>query len=347
MREVLRTLHLSPRTEEVYVHWVREFVRFHRKRHPRDMGLAEVQAYLSHLAVERGVSASTQNQAAAAILFLYRRVIGVALTDDPRDDRIRALLSGVARAKSPERLPTVLDRAEVAMLLARLEGVPWLVACLLYGSGLRLLECMTLRVKDVDWARRELRLRRAKGAADRITVLPEHLRVPLHDHLERVRRQHRRDVAEGGGYVEMPEALGAKLRGASREWIWQWVFPATRQYRDEATGELRRHHLDPSVIQKAVVAARREAGIERRATCHTLRHSFATHLLEDNYDIRTIQELLGHKDVKTTQCYTHVLNRGRLGVMSPADRLLLRPKTDTMQTRPSARPNDPPQGIAP
>jgi len=324
-RRTMRTMHHSRRTESAYLLWIRQFLRFHARRHPSDMGLAEVQSFLGHLALDRRVSASTQNQAAAALLFLYRHVLGRALTGDPRDDGVRAILAGVAMAKSPKRVPNVLDRPEVIAVIGELRGVPWLAASLLYGSGLRLAECMTLRVKDIDFERREIRLRRGKGGDDRITMLPALVAEPLREHLRTVRRRHQADLEAGGGFVELPEALAVKLRGAAREWIWQWVFPATRRYRDRLTGEIRRHHLDCSVIQKAVVQARRAAGIQRRATCHTLRHSFATHLLEDGYDIRTVQELMGHKDVSTTQIYTHVLNRGRLGVLSPADKLLLCP----------------------
>ena len=332
VRRALKLQHASPRTEEAYVHWIRRYVRHYGRRHPREMGLAEVQAFLTHLAEDRNVSASTQNQAASALVYLYRRVLGIAVV--PTDHgALHQVMNGVARARNPKRLPTVLTRDEVATVLGRMQGVSWLIAWVLYGSGLRLLECLELRVKDIDLSRREIRLRRGKGATDRITMLAEAAREPLADHLRAVRARHERDLAEGAGAVALPDALAAKLGGASYDWPWQWVFPAGRQYVDKATGERRRHHLDPSVVQREITRASREVGITHRATCHSLRHSFATHLLEDGSDIRTVQELLGHKSVETTQCYTHVLNRGRLGVISPADRLPLRATAARMEMR--------------
>ena len=284
-------------------------MRFHGMRDPKLMGEAEVTAFLTDLATRRHVSASTQNQALGAILFLYRDVLGRKL----------AWLDGVVRAKETGRLPVVLTHEEVRAVLGRLTGECWLVAMLLYGSGLRLQEALQLRVKDVDFGRREIRLRTGKGGKDRVTVLPDVVRQALQAHLEVVRRLHQKDLAEGGGAVALPGALDRKLAGAAREWAWQWVFPATRRYRDDATREVRRHHLDASGIQRVFHAAVLASGLSKRATCHTLRHSFATHLLEGGADIRTVQELLGHSDVRTTMIYTHVLNRGGLGVRSPAD----------------------------
>jgi integron integrase len=286
-------------------------VRFHGLRHPRELGEAEVAAFLNHLVVERRVAPSTQSQALCALVFMYQHVMGRPL------GRLRDLRWARARA----RLPVVLTREEVERVLEQLTGTPWLVATVLYGSGLRLLECLQLRVKDVDLARGELRVRDTKGGRPRVTVLPAVLREPLRRHLAVVRRQHLQDVARGAGRVELPGALVAKYPGAAREWAWQWVFPARRQRVDRETGERRRHHLHESVIQRAVQTAVERSGIGKRASCHTLRHSFATHLLEEGYDIRTVQELLGHKDVRTTMVYTHVLNRGGRGVLSPADRL--------------------------
>lgn len=311
LRANLRLRHFSPRTEEAYVSWVRRFVRFHGMRHPGELGEAEVIAFLTHLSVERRLSAATQAQAMAALLFLYKEVVGRPLSR----------LGVVPRARVPTRLPVVLTRREVEQVLVGLDGVMRLVGMLLYGSGMRLLECLTLRVKDVDLERGELRLRRGKGAKDRVTVLARAARGPLGEHLERVRRMHLADLAGGGGWVEMPDALARKYPQAGRSWPWQWVFPATRRYVDGVTGQVRRHHLHESAVQRAMAEAVRASGIGKRATCHTLRHSFATHLLEGGYDIRTVQELLGHRDVSTTMVYTHVLNRGGRGVESPADLL--------------------------
>ncbi len=267
--------------------------------------------FLSHLATKRRVSASTQNQALNAILFLYREVL----------HRDLDWLDGIVRAKRPIRLPVVLTREEVQAVLDHMRGVPLLMASLLYGAGLRLLECARLRVKDIDLARGDITVRDGKGQKDRVTLLPGRLRGRLAGHLARVRIQHERDIRRGRGAVALPGALCRKYQGASREWGWQWVFPATRFYRDSETGEPRRHHLHESVLQRAVKDAVRMSGIAKPATCHTLRHSFATHLLEKGYDIRTIQELLGHSDVSTTMIYTHVLNRGGRGVRSPLDDL--------------------------
>ena len=308
VRRAIRTLHYSHRTEKAYAGWIRRFILFHGKRHPREMGHEEICLFLSHLATHRKVSASTQNQAMSALLFLYRDVLNVEL------DWLK-----VVRAKRPRRLPVVMTREEVRAVLAAMCGTPWLVTSLLYGSGLRLLEALRLRVKDVDQGRMEVTIRDGKGGKDRVTVLPSALVTPLAAHLERTRAQHLRDLAEGAGHVRVPSAIAVKYPRAPGEWPWQWVFPATRQYVDRDDGEKRRHHLHESVIQRAVKAAVREAGVAKPVSCHTLRHSFATHLLESGYDIRTIQELLGHRDVTTTMIYTHVLNRGGQGVRSPLD----------------------------
>jgi integron integrase len=293
-----------------YEQWLRRFLRFHNRRHPREMGSAEVNAFLTHLAVELQVSPSTQNQALAALLFLYRELLERDLE-----------LEGVVRARSKRRLPVVLTPEEVKAVLDRLAGVDALVAGLLYGSGLRLMEALRLRVHDLDFKRRELTVHDGKGGKDRRTLLPERLIEPLCSHLQEVRRIHRQDLAAGWGRVELPHALSRKYPHAPVEWGWQWVFPQQHRWRHPSTGQQGRHHLDPSLIQKAVRRAVLAAGISKPATCHTLRHSFATHLLERGQDIRTIQELLGHRDLKTTMIYTHVLNRGPMGVASPADLL--------------------------
>lgn len=309
VRDAIRTRHYSYRTEVAYVRWVRRFILFQGKRHPSDMGPAEVGAFLTHLAVQRRVSASTQNQALNALVFLYRAVLGRELGQLPV----------VPRAKRPERLPVVLTRAEVRALLAGLEGTYWLMGGLLYGAGLRLMDCMRLRVKDVDFGYGQLVVRDGKGRKDRRTVLPKRCREPLQRHLDRVEALHRRDLATGYGVTSLPDALGRKYPNASRELAWQYVFPSRSRCAHPRTGEIVRHHVHPSSLQKAVKGAARAAGLRKRATCHTLRHSFATHLLESGHDIRTVQELLGHADVKTTMIYTHVLQRGAQGVASPLD----------------------------
>jgi len=311
VRLAIRARHYSPRTEKAYVGWVRRYIFFHRKRHPNEMGAPEVAGYLSHLASRRRVSASTQNQAFSALIFLYREVLGREVTG----------LEGTVRAKRPLRLPTVLAREEVQAILRHMRGSPWLMASLMYGAGLRLLECCRLRVKDVDFARGEITVHDGKGGKDRVTVLPARLIEPLQAHLGRVRRQHLSDVEGEAGYVALPDALAVKYPNASRDWTWQWVFPASRIYADRLTGQRRRHHVHETVLQREFGIAVRATGLAKPATCHTLRHSFATHLLETGYDIRTIQELLGHADVTTTMIYTHVLNRGGRGVRSPLDTL--------------------------
>jgi integron integrase len=307
VRDRIRRLGLARRTEDAYCGWIVRFIRAQGMRHPRDMGAPEVEAFLTLLASRHQVAASTQNQALAALLFLYREVLGVTL---PWMDDIR-------RAKRPERLPVVLTREEVVRLLDRLEGVHWLVAGLLYGGGLRLMEALRLRVLDLDFGRAEVAVRHGKGGKDRRTVLAQPLLGPLQAHLASVRALHERDLARGQGRTVLPGALALKYPRAAQEWRWQFVFPAQRLSRDPRSDHVGRHHLDASCVQKAVRSAVQRAGIDRHATCHTLRHSFATHLIEDGYDIRTVQELLGHADVSTTQIYTHVLNRGGRGVRSP------------------------------
>ena len=311
IRAALRLRHYSRRTETAYIRWIQQYIEFHGRRHPAQLGSTEVSAFLTSLAVERRVSASTQNQALAALLFLYGEVLGSKV----------AWIGSLVRAKQPRRIPVVLTRDEVRAVLGRMRGVSQLVARLLYGTGLRLVEGLSLRVKDIDFAVHEIRVRGGKGDKDRVTMLPTTLAAALRVHLEGVRRQHDRELAAGRGWVELPGALGAKYPAAGREWGWQWVFPASKDYVNAVTGETGRHHLHPTVIQRAFREAVRAADITKPAHCHTLRHSFATHLLETGYDIRTVQELLGHRDLRTTMIYTHVLNRGGLGVKSPADSL--------------------------
>ena len=311
IRGELRMRHYSTRTEEAYVSWVDRFIRFSGNRPPLALDERAVRRFLTALAVEGHVSASTQNQALAALAFLYRDVLQQPLSP----------VEGVVRSKRPTRLPVVLTRQEVGLVLAQLRGVPRLVSTLLYGSGLRLMEGVTLRVKDVDLGLGQLTIRSGKGDKDRVTMLPSAMQTVLTAHLGRVQRLHTRDLALGGGCVTLPQALGQKYLNAPREWTWQWVFPASRVYRDAASGQIRRHHFHETAVQRAVHEAALRAAIGKRVSCHTFRHSFATHLLEDGYDIRTVQELLGHKDVRTTMIYTHVLNRGGRGVRSPLDAL--------------------------
>ena len=311
VRDVVRRKHFSIRTEQVYVDWIRRFILFHDKRHPREMAEAEVTQFLTHLAREAGVAASTQNQALSALLFLYKQVLKQEI----------GWLEGVERAKRPARLPVVLTRDEVHRLFAQLHGVHRLMAGLLYGSGLRLMECVRLRVKDVDLGYLRITVRDGKGGKDRLTMLPVNLAKSLERHLQKVKAQHEEDLEAGFGSVHLPDAIARKYRNAQKEWTWHYVFPSTRLSIDPRapTSPRQRHQTNESVLQDAVKRAVRGAGIAKPATCHTLRHSFATHLLEDGYDIRTVQELLGHKDVSTTMIYTHVLNRPGIGVKSPLD----------------------------
>ena len=313
LRVAIRTRHYSPRTEEAYVQWVRRFIRFCGLRHPRELGPSDVTRFLSSLAVDANVSASTQNQALAAIVFLYRDVLNMPV----------GWLNALVRAKRPGRVPVVFTRDEVRKLFAQLlgRGAATLVIELLYGSGMRLVEALQLRIKDVDFGANEITVRGGKGDRDRRTMLPERVQGALLPHLAEVRALHERDVAAGAGWVALPGALGLKYPNAGREWGWQWVFPAGRAYEDPATHQRRRHHLHETVVQRAFKEALRASRIAKAASCHTLRHSFATHLLEAGSDIRTVQELLGHRSVETTMIYTHVLNRGGLGVKSPVDTL--------------------------
>jgi integron integrase len=311
VRAKLRLKHYSLRTERAYVDWIKRYILHHGKRHPKDMGAPEIQAFLSHLATERAVAASTQNQALAALLFLYKEVLDLPLPQ----------LRDIERAKRPQRLPTVLTVREVGAVLDQLDGTLGLMIRLLYGTGMRLMECVRLRVKDVDFEMRQITVRDGKGAKDRVTMLPTLLAEPLKAHLEHVRALHQSDLAAGGGAVWLPDALAVKYPNAPREWGWQYVFPARSLSVDPRSGQRRRHHIDEKALQRAVKKAVQATGLGKPASPHTLRHSFATHLLQTGYDIRTVQELLGHKDVSTTMIYTHVLNRGGQGVISPIDRL--------------------------
>ncbi|MCE5203409.1 MAG: integron integrase [Actinomycetia bacterium] len=311
MRFALRARHYSRRTEDAYCLWVERFVRFHGMRHPARMGEEEVNAFVTHLAVNRKMAASTQTQALSALLFLYRHVLGIELGD----------LGDVVRARRTCRLPVVLTVQGVRALLGRMSGREWLMASLMYGAGLRVSECISLRVQDLDFQRHEITVRDGKGGKDRVTMLPEALIPALREQLQRARAVHEADVADGWGAVVLPGALDRKYPNAAFEWRWQWVFPQERRWRNPQTGAEGRHHVHASIIQRAVRHAVQASGVDKNAGCHTLRHSFATHLLENGYDIRTIQELLGHKDLRTTMIYTHVLNRGGRGVRSPFDAL--------------------------
>jgi len=329
VREAIRAHHYSRRTEKAYVHWIKRYIFFHGKRHPAEMGAAEATAFLTSLAVHDKVAASTQNQALSALLFLYREVLGVELP----------WLDDVIRAKRPQYLPVVLTRDEVRAVLQRLDGVPRLMAILLYGAGLRLLECCRLRVKDVDFGTNQIVIRDGKGRKDRVTMLPAAVKSALAAHIDRVREQHQADLRRGAGWVELPGALARKYPNAGRDWGWQWVFPATRFYVDRLTGQRRRHHLHESVLQRAVKEAVRHAGITKPATCHTFRHSFATHLLEESHDIRTVQELLGHHGT-TTYCAVSTFGRPPLSVASPVRAVTHGNGTETMAgRRPSHRPS--------
>ena len=309
VRDVIRRKHFSIRTEQTYVDWIKRYIFFHGKRHPNEMAEAEITAFLTHLARAGKVAASTQNQALSALLFLYREVLQQNI----------GWLDQVERAKRPARLPVVLTKDEVRRLFAHLHGTNRLMAGLLYGSGLRLMECMRLRVKDVDLGYLRVTVRDGKGGKDRITMLPVNAAKPLERHLQKVKAQHEQDLEDGFGSVYLPDALERKYPNAAREWMWQYVFPSSRLSIDARSGVRRRHHVEESSLQLGIKRAVRASGIQKPATCHTLRHSFATHLLENGYDIRTVQELLGHKDVSTTMIYTHVLNRPGIGVKSPLD----------------------------
>jgi integron integrase len=310
LRDALRIKHYSYRTEETYHDWVRQYILFHHKRHPAEMGATEIRAFLAYLASERTVAASTQNQALSAILFLYREVL---------HKEIEPIL--LSSAKRPERLPTVLTHEEVLRVLHHLNGVHKLMAQLLYGSGLRLMECVRLRIKDIDFEYKTITVRDGKGEKDRVTPLPETVAADLQRQIERARLLHEQDLSEGCGEVYLPDALQRKYSNAARDLLWQYLFPASKRALDPRSGIERRHHLDETALQRAVKQAAQKAGLRKRVSCHTFRHSFATHLLQNGYDIRTVQELLGHKDVRTTMIYTHVLQRGGLAVKSPLDEI--------------------------
>ena len=307
--DALRTKHYSYRTEQTYKDWIKRYILFHGKRHPKDMGEAEIRAFIAHLAAERKVAVSTSNQALSAILFLYRTVLQMDVQLPP----------DLSKASRPKRLPTVLTHAEAMQIIGKMRGTPRLMAKIMYGSGLRVMECMRLRVKDLDFDNRQIIVRGGKGDNDRLTILPESIIPELKQMLQDVKALHEKDLAEGYGETILPNALDVKYRAAPREWAWQFIFPASQRSRDPLTGVIRRNQIDETVPQKAIREAAKSAGIEKQVTPHTFRHSFATHLLQNGYDIRTVQELLGHKDVKTTMIYTHVLQRGGLAVKSPLD----------------------------
>jgi len=310
VRDIMRTRRYSLETEKTYIYWIRKYIFFHQVRHPKEMGAEEVGAFLTHLAVAENVAATTQNQAMFALLFLYKEVIGVEL--EPLGGKFTS-------AKQTTRVPVVLTREEAAAVLSHLSGVNWIMANLLYGAGLRLKECLRLRVKDLDFGYKQITVRDGKGGRDRFTILPEKLVAPLQKHLESIKNLHDGDLRAGLGAVLLPFALDGKYKNAAREWKWQYVFPSHKISRDPRTGKLGRHHLSESGLQKAIKIGLQKAAVEKHASCHTLRHSFATHLLQNGSDIRTIQDLLGHKELSTTMIYTHVLQQNKLGVKSPAD----------------------------
>lgn len=322
VRAAVRVRHYSIRTEQTYIHWIVRFIRFHECRHPKEMGEAEVGQFLNHLANQQRVAASTQNQALNALVFLYKAVLERPLGD----------MRNVVRAKRPDRIPVVLTHEEVGRVLRNLEGIYWLVACAMYGSGLRLMEALRLRVKDIDFDHRAIVVRDGKGGKDRVVTLPDELIVPLKRHLQGVKLTHEKDLRDGLGEIPLPQALARKYPTAGRQWAWQYVFPARRRGVDPRSGLVARHHVDASSVQRAVKNAVRKAGVQKPASCHTLRHSFATHLLERGMDIRTVQEQLGHKDVRTTQIYTHVLQRGGAAVLSPLGSALNAARLDGVQT---------------
>jgi len=309
VREAVRVRHLSYRTEQAYVHWIKRYILYHGRKHPDEMDETCVSEFLTYLAVRKRVSAATQNQALSAILFLYRHVLKKEL----------GWIENVERAKKPSRLPVVFSREEVRAIFLRLEGTKWIMASLLYGAGLRLMECLRLRIKDVDFHYKQITVRDGKGKKDRVTMLPDSVVEALKGHMEKVKAVHDIDLDAGFGRVDLPYALKRKYQNADREWGWQYLFPASKRYEERVTRETFRHHMHESVLQRAIKSAMREAGITKHGSSHTFRHSFATHLLEDGYDIRTVQELLGHKDVSTTMIYTHVLNKGGKAVRSPMD----------------------------
>ncbi|GAB6909675.1 Integrase/recombinase [Desulfosarcina cetonica] len=311
VRNAIRCLHYSIRTEQSYIDWIKRYIYFHQKQHPENLDESHISAFLTHLAVDRKVASSTQNQALCAIVFLYREVIGKELGN----------FDNLVRAKRPQKLPVVFTQEEVRQILLQLEGIYWLMGQLLYGAGLRVMECVRLRVKDIDFGYRQVLVRDGKGHKDRVTMLPEIIVGELQRHLQKIKKVHETDLKAGFGAVYLPYALERKYKNANRSWAWQYAFPATRRSIDPRSGEERRHHISESVPQRAIRQAIRKSSIAKSGSCHSLRHSFATHLLEAGYDIRTVQELLGHKDVSTTMIYTHVLNRGGKGVQSPGDML--------------------------
>lgn len=311
LSQAMRSRHYSRKTESTYIHWIKRFIFFHHVRHPKDMAEPEINAYLTHLAVKEHVSSSTQNQALCAIIFLYKYVLNRKIGD----------IGEVIRAKQSRYIPVVMTKDEVKAVVGNLTGDKKLMISLMYGTGLRLMECLRLRVQDIDFGRNEITVRDGKGAKDRITMLPESLKEPLRQHLVKTKSVHESDIKDGWGYVLMPYALDRKYPNAPRDWRWQWVFPQEKRWKNTKTGEQGRHHVHETLLQKAVKEAVMKSGIAKRIGCHTFRHSFATHLLENGYDIRTIQELLGHKDISTTMIYTHVLSKGGHGVRSPFDSL--------------------------